>query len=184
MKLTRVISTYSNTEFYNELELSLPTSDAEQRRIWASAIIENEFDLKEFSKLLRSENKVATRFLWLLSEIGEKDPSRLFRELPFFFELSDEIKHLDFKTSFATYWLIAGVPLENEARAIDLLFGWLQSAHTNVTTKSRSLFVLFKLTNKYPELKNELKLCLEDQMEKNTNDFSKRARKVLKDLDR
>ena len=46
--------------------------------------------------------------------------------------------------------------------------------------KSRALFVLTKLVKKYPELKNELKLCLEDQMDKNTDSFRKRAMKELK----
>ena len=78
---------------------------------------------------------------------------------------------------------IVGVPPENEGRAIDLLFQWLLSADTNVTIKSRSLWVLLKLTKKYPELKNELKLCLQDQMDKYTNDFKKRATKILIEIE-
>ena len=71
---------------------------------------------------------------------------------------------------------------QNEARAIDLLFSWLQSANTNVTTKSRALLVLFRLTKKYPELRNELKICIEEQMDRYTVDFAKRAKKILNEL--
>lgn len=174
--------TNSNAELYNELKLSLPESTSAKRKIWAAAIVEKGLDIKTFSKLMWCENRIASRFLWLLSEIGEIDADKLLKALPFLLELSDEITHLDFKKSFATFWLIAGVPLENEARAIDLLFGWLQSPDTNVTTKSRALKVLFNITKKYPELSNELKLCLEAQVDANTKDFRKRAMKILSQL--
>ncbi len=173
---------YSNTKFKNELENSLPNSSSAERQIWATSIIEKGLDIKDLSTLLSCDKKVALRFTWLLSEIGEINPNKLLSALPFLFELSDKIKHIDFVNSFATYWRIAGIPCENEAKAIDLLFGWLQSASTNVTTKSRALFVLFELTKKYPELKNELKLCLMDQLDKNSNDFNKRANKILTQL--
>ncbi|MCB0838986.1 MAG: hypothetical protein KDD63_19745 [Bacteroidetes bacterium] len=169
-------------QFYNELEKSLPNSTFAERRIWASVIIETEFELRELSRLLMAERKIASRFAWLLSDIAIQSPEALFRELPFLFKLKDKITHINFKTSFASYWLICGIPPENEGEAIDLLFHWLQSPKINVTTKSRALFSLFNLTQKYPELKNELKICLEDQMDKNTKDFEKRAKKMLQKL--
>jgi len=169
---------FSNKEFYKELESYLPTSTAEKRIMWATTIIDKDIDIKDLSKLLKCEHKIASRFLWLLSEIGLLSPNKLTNELPFLLELSDHLNPA-YKTSFATFWLIAGVPSENEGKAIDLLFQWLLSADTNVTIKSRSILVLFKLTKKHPELKNELKLCLEDQKGRHTYDFEKRATKIL-----
>ncbi|MDP1727266.1 MAG: hypothetical protein Q8M15_10825 [Bacteroidota bacterium] len=172
---------FPKTKFYKELESSLPASTAEKRKIWATTIIEKDIDIKYLSELLRGEQKIAIRFLWLLSEIGTLNPNRLLIELPFLLDLCDQLNPI-YKRSFANFWLIAGVPIENEGRATDLLFQWLLSADTNVTIKSRSLRVLFKLTKKYPELKNELKLCLQDQMDKHSNDFKKRASKILSGL--
>jgi len=169
---------FSNTEFYRELESSLPASTGEQRKLWASLIVEKEIDIKVLSNLLKCERKIATRFLWLLSEIGILYPDKFLMELPFLFNLCEQL-HPAYITSFASFWLYAGVPPENEGRAIDLLFQCLLSPDTNVTTKSRSLWVLFELTKKYPELKNEQKLCLKDQVNKHTNDFKKRATKIL-----
>ncbi len=174
---------FSKTKFYNELESSLPASTAEKRIIWATTIIERDIDIKYLSKLLRGEQKIAIRFLWLLSEVGALNPNRLLIELPFLLDLCDQLNPI-YKTSFANFWLIAGVPSENEGQATDLLFQWLLSADTNVTIKSRSLRVLFKLTKKYPELKNELKLCLNDQMDKHSHDFKKRAGKILSEMER
>lgn len=151
--------------------------------MWAAAIVEKNIDLKHLSGLLTCDEKIASRFLWLLSDVGGLNPDTLFIELPF---LLDACDHLDpvYKTSFASLWLMAGVPPENEGRAIDLLFQWVLSPDTNVTIKSRSFLVLFKLTKKYPDLKNELILCLKDQMDKHTNDFKKRVTKLLAELEK
>lgn len=146
--------------------------------MWAAKIIEKDIDIKDLSKLLELEHKIASRFLWLLGGIGMANPNKLFNELPFLLDLSNRLDPV-YQTSFANFWLIAGVPPENEGVAIDLLFKWLLSKDTNVTIKSRSLSVLFKLTTKYPELKNELRLCLEDQMDKHSYEFKKKATKIL-----
>lgn len=175
--------TFSNTDFYNELESSLSGSTEEQRKIWALAIIENNLDLRDLSGLLFCEKKTATRFLWLLGRIGMTSPNKLVSVLPFLLVLSDDLDPA-YKTSFANFWLLAGVPSENEGKAIDLMFQWLLSAETNVTIKSRSIFVLFKLTKKYPELKDELKFCLIDQMDKHTADFKKKVVKVLLEMEK
>jgi hypothetical protein len=44
--------------------------------------------------------------------------------------------------------------------------------------------VLFKLTKKYPEIKNELILCINDQMDKYSIDFKIRSTKILNELDK
>lgn len=173
---------FQNIEFYKELEFYLPTSTVEKRRIWAASIIENDIEIKNLSKLLECGHKVATRFLWLLAEIGQLNKNRLFIELPYLFELCDNLNPV-YQQSFATFWLLTGVPPENEGKAIDLLFKLLLSNNTNVTIKSRAILVLFKLTEKYPELKNELRLCLAEQIDKHSNNFKKRVSKILAEIE-
>jgi hypothetical protein len=170
-------------QFHNELKNSLPESSGADRKMWATKIIQDNLSIKDLSELLNYEKKVASRFSWLLSDIGLLNPNKLFGQLPYLFELSNQIDHINFKQSFATYWLISGIPLENEAKAIDLLFNWIRSSDTNVTTKSRSLYVLFDIAQKYPDLKNELRITLKNQLDKNTKEFRKRAIKLLKKLE-
>jgi hypothetical protein len=164
------------------LKYSLATSTGEKRKIWAAIIIEKNLDIKYLSKLLTCEQKVAIRFLWLLSDIAILNPSKLFAELPFLFDLCKHLNPL-YKTSFASFWMYCGVPKENEGTAIDLLFNFLLSNDINVTIKSRALFVLFKLTKKYPELKNELKLCINHQIDKHSIDFKKRSTRILNEIE-
>jgi len=171
------------TIFYERLKSSLPSSSGAQRKVWAMYIIEKKISVRDLSCLLLLEYKIASRFLWLLTDIAELDKKALEKELVFLFDLCSPLDHIRIEASFANYWLICGVPIEKEAECIDWLFKWLQSPEMNVTTKSRSLFVLFNLTQKYPEMTNEFKLVLGDQLEINTNEFKKRAKKILLKLE-
>ena len=169
-------------DFLEKLKSSLPKSSYEQRKMWATYIIKKNIDLKEFVELLKCEKKIATKFLWMLSDIGILSPNKLFTELPYLLNLCNTINQ-DYKTSFASFWLYVGVPSENEGEAIDLLFQFIVSPKTNITVKSRSVLVLFNLTKKHPELKNELKYSLKDQLNKHSKDFDKRVSKILMRID-
>lgn len=171
------------TALYKQLESSLSTSTGHQRKKWATKIIEKDIEIKNLSGLLNCDQKIATRFLWMLSDVGILEPKKLLRELPILLNLCEDLNP-NYKTSFASFWLYTGVPTENEGIAINLLFSWILSTDTNITIKSRSLLVLFELTKKYPELKSELILCIKDQMGKYTKDFEKRTNKILLQLEK
>ena len=173
-----------NNTFYHYLEKHLPKSTAAHRREWAAKIVTEEISLRELSTLLHAKREIATRFLWLLSDIGEANADYLLKDLPFLFELRHQIQNLDIQLAFAKYWLLSGIPIENESEAIDLLFTWLLSPQIKVSVKTNVVFALFNVTQKYPELKQELKVSLEDQLGKNTADFDKRARRLLKKLEK
>lgn len=176
-------SNRKHSTFLKELKTSLPNSSAQQRRNWASIIIEEGLSIRKLSDLLFLDYKIASRFLWLLTDIGEIDNQKLKDDLVFLFDRCITLNHIKPEPSFANYWLICGVPVEKEAEYIDYLFKWLSSSESNLTTKSRSLFVLFKLTKKYPDMCNELKLVIHEQLDRNTVDFKKRASKILAQLD-
>ena len=135
---------------------NLANSNSDDRKKWATLIIESKLDLIELCSILKSDRKTAIRFAWMLTEIAEKDPHFLHQHLPYLFAIRKEITHFPFEESFANYWRFSGIPEENESEAIDLLFFWIQSSSTNKTIKSRAQKVLLKLCEKYPELKNEM----------------------------
>ena len=162
--------------FLKTLKSSLPKSSFEQRKNWAIFILKNNIDLKELAELLKCEKEIATKFLWMLSDIGILSPNKLLTELPYLLNLCNTVNQ-DYKISFASFWLYAGVPPENEGEAIELLFQFIVSPKTNVTVKSRSVLVLFNLTKKYPELKNELRYSLKEQLNKYSKTLTKELQK-------
>jgi hypothetical protein len=169
-------------EFYKTLKSKLPTSNTAERKIWAGMIIDQNIELIHLADLMLCEYKIASRFLWMMSDLGEINASKLHFELPILLDFCERENSV-YITAFASYWYIVGVPIENEARAIELLFQWLVSHDTNVSIKSRSLIALFNLTKKYPDLKNELAICINDQIEKQAISFQKRAKRILREME-
>lgn len=168
--------------FYNHLLKKLASSSGQDRKQWGEQIAAEDIDVMELMPLLRADKKTAYRFSWLLSDIGEAAPQKLFSVLDYAFSKRQQVDIPGFEQQFAKYWRIAGIPQQDEGTAIDLLFQWLAAPATGVHIKAVSMEVLYRLTGAYPELKNELIFTLHDQLEHNTPTFKKQAQKLLKKL--
>jgi len=173
---------FSTAAFLEELVQLLPSSSGAQREVWAKTIVAQQIGLPTLAVLLDEEQKVASRFLWLLSDLGNVNPDCLRLHLPYLLQLSETVVHVNLKQSMASYWLIAGVPEQNEGIALDWLLQWLRSPNVNATTKSRSLKVLVKLVQKHPAIQPEVLLALEGQLEHKSSSFRKLAMKTLHTL--
>lgn len=175
-------NTLQTYEFVDLLADKLLGSTMQQRKDWAQTLIKNNIDLKDLFPLLQHEHKIAIRFLWFLTEVGALDPQRLHNTLPALYAHCESLNP-KYQQSFVSYWLIAGIPPEQEVVAVERCFSWLRSAATNTTIKSRCMWLLQRLIPKYPDLKNELRLSIEKQGGKYSQDFEKRANKILKELE-
>mgnify|MGYP006201659295 CR=1 FL=1 len=158
---------------YSRLYSSLPTSTGAHRKILARRVAQDEVNLKKLLPLAGCERGVASRFLWLLSDVAEINPEKVFEVLPDLFAMREQILHAHLEHSLSKYWSLLGIPKENEGEAVDLLFQWLVSPNSNVTVKRHSFLALKTLTQKYPELQSELDLCVEDQLGKTGKSFDK-----------
>ena len=166
----------------NKLKQHLPKSNDADRKAWAQEIVHDQVVLEELIPLIHDKKSIASRFMWLLSDVGELQPQKLLEILPHILELSKQNIDLNFPHSLSRYWFIAGVPEQNEVEAIELLFHWLNSPKSNVMLKSTSMMVLDGLVKKHPDLKNEFKSILENQLDRNTDSFKKRALKIYRAL--
>lgn len=169
----------NSKKLFHELKILLPNSSGRERFKWAQTIVQQEIDLVRLAGLLEDEYQVSSRFLWLLSEIGLLDPEKLHDFLPTVLKKIRQTNHKNVEASLAKFWLLSGVPPQNESEAITLLFTWIQSNQVNVTGKSRSMQVLYKLSKKYPELTTELKSCLEYQVDKHSTNYQKKVKNLL-----
>lgn len=169
-------------DFFEFLKTNLPTSTEIDRIKWANQVILEEIDLNSLSDLYLCEYKIASRYLWFLSKVGELESKKLLQYLPILLDLRKKKNHKNTEASFANFWIIAGIPKENESEAIDLLFEWINSPKVNVSGKSRSMQVLYILSYKYPEIKNELKLCLEFQKDKYSSNYQEKVKKIIESL--
>jgi len=137
------------------LRKHLSHSTTAERKIWANQLVIDEHELSELFPLLFENPKTCSRFLWLLSDVGIKRPSTLLAILPELLTLREKINYKT-EPSFANYWLIAGVPEENEGEVFDLLILWVSNPKVDKSAKVRSIKVLRKLCHKHPELIEEV----------------------------
>lgn len=173
----------TNTTLITSLNQSLKTSTETQRVAWAKQIVDEGVDVKELAdRFLYGERTTAMRFSWLLSGVGIYNPPTLFSVLPYLFEKREQTSIKDFRYQFVKYWSIAGIPTENIGEAINLLFSWLNAGDTNVSTKTHAMQNLYNLCNTYPDLKNELVSCIENEIDKTSISFRTRAAKILVEL--
>lgn len=169
-------------DIYYELQATLATGDGADRRNRAAQIVQQDIDLAALMPLLFADRKTAQRFAWLLSDIGIASPGKLLGVLSYAFERRHETDIPGFEQQFVKYWRIAGIPEQDKGAAIDLAFQLLTDPKVGPHIKSVSAEILHSMVKAYPDLANELKLCLEEELDKNTDAFRKKAEGILRKL--
>jgi hypothetical protein len=167
----------------DQLSISLKEENTGQRRAeWAEYIIKNNIPLSDLIGLLDFEKPVPMRFIWLVGDLCERQPQIIHSSITTFYARRNEMKFPNFDRSLAKIFWLSGIPDEIEGEAADEMFKWMLDPKISVSTKNYSLFALYNLSKKHPELKNELKIVIEDQLNKNSTSFEKRAKKILAEL--
>jgi len=76
------------------------------------------------------------------------------------------------------------IPESHQGILTEKCFQYLMSNNEPIAVKAFSMSILFNMVMKYHELKNELKMVIEDLMEHGTPAITLRGKKILKALDR
>jgi hypothetical protein len=75
---------------------------------------------------------------------------------------------------------LVDIPEAYRGEVMNACFGFIENPGTEIAVKASSLTVLFNLTKIYSEIKEELKLIIEEKWDKETAAFKSRGRKILK----
>jgi len=74
------------------------------------------------------------------------------------------------------------IPEKLHGDVMNACFGFIEKASTPAAIKAFSLTTLSNLSNYYPEIKQELKLIIEERWNIETPAFKARAKKILKTI--
>lgn len=146
---------------------------------WANYIIENKVPILSIIELLHYPRPISMRFIWLIGHLCDVNPSAVSPAVNFFFKERNKVNFPNYDRSLAKMANLCEIPKESEAEIIDLLFCWILNPKIIVTTKNYSLEALLKISKDHPELKNEIRIVIEDQVKKNSISFEKHAGKIL-----
>lgn len=131
---------------------------------------------------LYGEYRLAQRASWAVGILGEK--TELIT--PYYSEMIQNLKQEDLhgaiKRNTVRAWQFMDIPERHLGEVTDLCFNFLANKGEAIAIKVFSMTVLAKVAARIPELKNELKFMIEEQMPYASAGFKSRGKKILAKL--
>ena len=143
-------------------------------------------DAKEFRKIIdliyKGKAPVPQRASWLLAVVNDNHPELLRPYLSKFIDTIEQFQVDGIKRNMIGVLSKQDIPEELQGKAVDLCFRLLLSPSEKVVVKTEAMQTIANIAAHYPELKQELKLAIEDQLPKTTAAFHARSKYILKKL--
>ncbi len=138
-----------------------------------------------FSLFLNDEYRVVQRAAWPLSNCVIQHPQLIKKH---FKKLISNLQkpgiHDAVKRNTVRLLQDIDIPEAYHGTIMNLCFDYINSTEQPSAVKAFSLTILEKLSHHYPEIKQELKLIIEERWQYETPAFHSRGRKILKALEK
>ncbi len=135
--------------------------------------------------LLSNEFMMSQRASWVVGNCVEVHPELVKKQLPIIIaNLHNNKLHDAVKRNTIRLLQFVEISEKLEGQVLDLCFNYLSHKEESIAVKVLSMIVLTNLVRKYPELKPELILLIEEQMQlpSSTPAILSRGRKALTSL--
>ncbi len=143
-------------------------------------------DTAKFDKLMQlfmgDHYRTNQRAAWVLSKCADRSPELL---TPYIARLIKNLMgdvHVAVKRNTLRVLQDIKIPKDLWGIIVDICFRILKSSEEPIAVKVFGMTVLHNIVKEEPDLKNELKLILEDQLPYGSAGFKSRASKILKTL--
>ena len=128
---------------------------------------------------LGDEYRVTQRAAWVVSHCSDSYPWLLDNHLKSIIENLQEPVHDAVKRNTLRILQFKDIPEDLMGIAADICFQFLNSGKEAIAIKAHSMTVLYNIVKKFPELKEELKISIEEQMPFGSAGFRSRGKKIL-----
>jgi hypothetical protein len=134
-----------------------------------------------FNLFLNSEYRVTQRAAWPISYCVIDHPTFIAKHFSLLVKnLHKPGIHDSVKRNTVRLLQHIAIPQKFHGEVMDICFRYVSSPNEPVAIKAFSLSILQNLSEQYPEIKNEIKLIIEERWRHETAAFKARARKFLK----
>ena len=145
---------------------------------------QNRFDAL-FALFLNDEYRVVQRAAWPVSNCVMAHPEFINKN---WLKLINNLKkpglHDAVKRNSIRLMQDIEIPEKYHGGIMNICFEYLEAPTEAMAIKAFSMTVLGNFAKKYPEIKTELKLLIEDQMPHQTAGFKSRGKKILQQLEK
>ena len=139
-------------------------------------------DKRKFDELMQlffeDEYRVSQRASWAVSHCIQKNPLFAKKYLPLMLDnLKNPVHDAVVRNTIRILQLVE-IPANLHAQVMDICYQLVSTHTTPVAIKAFSITVLSNLSQIYPELKNELKTLMEDQLPTASPAIISRAKRI------
>jgi hypothetical protein len=145
-------------------------------------------DAKKFKALMdlffNAEYRVVQRSAWAVNMCAENHPGLIKPYLEKMIDYLQKPVHDAVRRNTVRILQFIAIPKSLTGKAASVCFDLLQAKDEPVAVKVFSMTVLAKICRAEPELKNELRLIIEQQLPYSAAGFLSRAKRILKELEK
>lgn len=146
----------------------------------AKELFNNQVAIRQlWQKIAQGSPDLPFHIAWLFDVCAETHPSLI---KPLVKEIIDVLPlpfHNGVHRSLTKVLAKQEIPVSHHGELYSLCIDWLIAPEKHVAIKAHCIDIAYHIAEKVPELRQELKLVLEDQMEFNSAGFQVRAKRVL-----
>lgn len=125
------------------------------------------------------------RAAWAISVVAEKHPEFLLKYYDLFISLLNQPnKHNSINRNIVRALQYSDIPEKYEGQILDVSFRLMNSPNEPIAVKVFCMTVIFNLSKKYPDIKPELKMSVEQLLPEGSAGIKSRGKKILKALEK
>lgn len=145
-------------------------------------------DTQEFKKIIdliyTAEAPLPQHASWVLTAIAPKQPQLLTPYVTKFIDTVESFSHSGIRRHILRALTTQKIPKNKQGKLVNTCFNAILDPEEPVAVKVFALQNLANIAQQYPELQEEIKAAIEDQLPKTSVAFHSRAKKVLKKFGR
>lgn len=147
----------------------------------ANTVGKNPKELVKLIKLLyKGEAPIPQRVSWVLAVANNNHPDLFIPHLKTFIDTITDFKIDGIKRNILHILSSHKIPKNLQGKLVDTCFKYLLNSNETVAVKVYAMQCIANISIEHPELKEELKAVINDQLPKTTAAFHARAKMVLK----
>lgn len=132
---------------------------------------------------LNGEMRMCQRAAWAVGHCADNNPQLLYPYIGKMLKRLDNPLHDAVKRNTFRVWQVMDIPADKLGEVVDKSFYFLQKHDEAIAIRVFAMTVLANACKKEPDLKNELRVVIEDILQHNESPaFKNRALKILKAL--